>query len=111
MLIDEIKKLLPKGGVSFAEMSRIDGFNGTLSMCLGGNENVILWSDMSQEAIEAIKQILDEGEYKMVPTQAMVYWIDGLVPSLPTVKRNMVYKTLHWLPVSFNPVKKRKLSR
>jgi hypothetical protein len=92
--------------VSFAELSRLDGFKGDLSMCSGDNENIVFWSGMSEEAYLAIEQIRKEGEYEMVPTSVMVYMVDGMMLNMPLVKRKTRYKKPHWLPVAFNPVRR-----
>jgi hypothetical protein len=107
MLVDEVREVMKRGGVSFAELSRIEGFNGDLSLCHGTYNNIVFWVNMSREAIDAIHQIREEGDYEMTPTPFMVYLIDGMALDLPLVKRRTNYKKPHWLPVAFNPVKRR----
>jgi hypothetical protein len=43
MLIDEMREMLKQGGVTFVELSRIDGFTGDLTIYSGENENVVFW--------------------------------------------------------------------
>lgn len=107
MLVDAVREVMKKGGVSFAELARLEGFTGDLSIASSANENIVFWSGLSREAVDAINQIRKEGEYEMVPTPVMVYMIDGMMLDMPLVKRNVKYKKPHWLPVAFNPVKKR----
>lgn len=102
MLIDEMRAELQKNYVSFAGFARLEGFGGDMAMHRSDNENVVLWSGMSREAVEAVKKILGEGEYEMRRTQMLVYAIDGRIPKLPiahSLKRK--YKKPHWLPVVF----------
>lgn len=108
MLIDEVREVMKRGGVSFAELSRLEGFAGDLMLCHATYNNIVFWVNMSREAIDAIHQIRQEGEYEMVPTSMMVYLIDGVALNMPLVKRRVNYKKPHWLPVAFNPVKRRR---
>lgn len=108
MLIDEMKALMSRGSTSFAELAKLEGFEGEFGIASEGNENVVYWVNMSQEAVDAIMQIRAEGEYKMVPAPLWVYAVDGRLLTMPRVTGDYRYKKPHWLPVVFNPVKKEK---
>ena len=92
------------GGVTFAEFSHHFGadFQGDIAMCMASNENIVLWSGMSKAFLDALSSLLADGVIKMTPTEPLVYFIDGLAPTLPVVKRRYKYKTPHWLPVAFD---------
>jgi hypothetical protein len=100
----EIVSMLERGSVSFAELSQIDGFNG--SLVYGAlDRNILVWMDMSPEAIEILERLRKQGRYRLGPTTPLVYFIDGRVPQLPVVKNAQhTYKKYHWLPSVWNKV-------
>lgn len=88
--------------VSFAELRNFEGFAGGMVMTAG--VNVILWQEMSAEAIEAVKSLVDEGKVIMIPpSSTLVYAIDGMVLDLPKAKfsggKPKEYKKPRWLPM------------
>lgn len=94
-----------RSGVSFVELSRdIDGFHGDLAW--GSNEtNVVFWTAMSKEAIDAMMQLIREGKIKPTATEStlMVYAFDGGVIDMPiatSVRRK--YAKPRWLPTVFS---------
>jgi hypothetical protein len=97
------------GGVSFAEFKYRfgDAFEGDVAMCLPENENVILWTGMSEEFYEALTSLLSDERVQMTPTSFLVYLADGVMPRMPLVRGRYQYKTPHWLPVSFSLVEER----
>ncbi len=97
-ILDMVKRL---GGVSFAELERIDGFRGEHALVIEP-WNVLLWDGLSTEAIDAITQLREQKQIVPNPCSVLVYMVDGKVPSLPVAKRRVRYKKLHWLPTTFS---------
>ncbi len=99
-LLDAIREVLQRDHVTFAELSRIDGFRGDFQMLVNHYRvsNVIIWSGMSKEAVDALETIRQEGEYEMVPTPFLTYLIDGAALDLPLAKSARHYKKPHWSP-------------
>jgi hypothetical protein len=89
------------GGVSFVELSEIEGFTGELVMGIK-EKNIIFWHNVSKEAIHAINELIKEEKLEMVTTQPIVYHVDGEVPRLPIAKQDRKYNSLRWQPVAFN---------
>ena len=88
------------GGVSFVELSRLDGFKGDLSWCI--KENIVFWDGMSEEFIISMQELLRSKEIIIRSSVALVYAYDGQVLNLPIakdVKRS--YKKPRWLPIVF----------
>jgi hypothetical protein len=100
-LIDRIRASLCTGAVSFAELSKLDGFNGEGVFGTGGN--LVLWVDVSREAAEALKQLIIADECHCEPVSPFIYTIDGMTLDLPVAKRAVAYRRPHWLPVVLNP--------
>lgn len=107
-LLLDIRAMLEEDHVSFAQLSRIEGFRGDREMLVdtGHVSNIVLWAGMSLEAIEALKQIIAEGEYEFEPARWMIYAIDGEMLTYPLAKRARNYKKPHWLPVVVCRVRK-----
>jgi hypothetical protein len=69
-------------------------------------ENVVLWSGLTDAAVDALIGLLDAGEVVPVPTVIMVYLADGGMLNLPLLKRAPGKRGLskpHWLPVVLRP--------
>ena len=105
-LVDE------KRGVSMVEIMnalRAEGVSADGEMvAYWPYEPVVLWINMSQEAIDEVGELLKDPRIEVSTTTPMVYMIDGLVPQMPTanvksVERRHPYKSERWLPVEFNP--------
>lgn len=92
-------------GTSFVELSReIPGFKGSLAWGMA-EKNTWFWHTLSEAAIDAMTELLDEGKIKMTATQPLIYMIDGQLPGMPVAKstsRN--YKSERWLPVLFSDI-------
>jgi len=99
-LLSEIRKILQRDHVTFAELSRLDGFSGDLQIWINHDRvsNVIIWSGISQEGVDALETIRQEGEYEMTPTPILTYLIDGAALNLPIAKSARHYKKPHWSP-------------
>ena len=103
---DEIYEFIQRRSVSFAELSRcIEGFKGDMQWRSGENKNIIYWTSISNEGADALEALIAEKKITMKPCHFLVYMCDGMVPDLPMVKRNYKYKTPHWLPITFDPLK------
>jgi hypothetical protein len=88
--------------VSFVELTtQIDGFSGNHTM--GLNKNTIFWDNTSQEAINALSDLLAAGSIKMMPADVLVYILDGVHLDLPVAQQiGRKYKTPHWVPIVFS---------
>lgn len=106
-LLDTIRETLKTDNVTFAELARLPGFNGDLMISITSDKvaNMILWANMSEEAVDAIETIRQEGEYQVVPTTPLTYIIDGCALAMPLAKSKRRYKKPHWIPVVFKRVK------
>ena len=92
-----------KGAVTFIELcDEVEGFRG--DSVIGTAKNVIYWSGVSEEAITHISDLLKENKIKFTPANPLTYLMDGCSLSLPLVKKDVHYKTPHWLPVVMNVV-------
>jgi hypothetical protein len=100
ILLSSIRETLKRNHVTFAELSRLEGFWGPLDLLINHEKasNVVIWSGMSQEAVDALWVIQQEGEYEMVPTTALTYLIDGVTLNLPIAKSARHYKKPRWAP-------------
>jgi hypothetical protein len=105
-LANEIIKFVSgSGSVSFAELERIEGFGGgelAWSIETEKVENVFLWINLTQEAVDAMKELHEAKFLEMKPTTFFVYACDGRMLTLPLAKAGRIYKKPHWLPVVFN---------
>lgn len=87
---------------TFAELSRdIPGFKGDLKMTLDGFETIILWVQLSADAIDALNDLLEEKSLFMIPTVPLTYLADGERLTYPVVKSPRRYREPRWLPVVF----------
>lgn len=104
-----MKVMNEKTGVSFVELEwelerQEIPYKGTYSVCIPTNRKVIMWSNMSEEYAEAIKELIFEDK-QIIPEQApiMVYLMDGRALSYPLAKKlGYQYQSERWLPVVFN---------
>lgn len=89
--------------VTFPDLEKhIDGFRGEMEMTMP-EQNIVLWSRVSEEGAEALKQLLDEKKIAMRPSHVLCYVHDGAMIKLPIAKKvpKNGYKKPHWLPVGF----------
>lgn len=98
-----LKYIKERQGVSFVELSRdIPGFNGERTLKHATFENLFLWFDLSDEAINALLDLIKNDEVKVRVATPMIYYIDGMVPQLPIAKNLRGYKEPRWLPVTLS---------
>ena len=99
---DIISMLQKRGnGLSFVNLNSIQGFSGTHEL-YNPDKNVVLWSDMSLEAVEAISSLIDDRIIELIPTSPLTYHVDGKLLKYPLVKSDRAYKKTRWLPTSIN---------
>lgn len=84
-------------GVSFVELSRIDGFNGKTEYGYP-EKNIFLWFHCSETAITALTELNDAKQIEFRPTDKLVYFVDGGIPKAPIAKSVRTYSKPHWLP-------------
>lgn len=97
-LENAIRETLRKDHVTFAELSRIEGFNGDFQIRFP-EHNELLWSGISEEAIDILTRMREADEFHFVPTPFMTYLIDGAALTCPVATKAQRYKKTHWLPV------------
>ena len=109
---EDIKVLVHKfNHVSFAELKRkVKDFhdeNG-VDIYLRDNTNIILWNNVSDEGLEAVKEIVQENKDVLVKTTSvLLYLTDGIILKLPLANdMKKKYKKLHWMPFVFSINKK-----
>lgn len=88
-------------GVTFVELMAIEGFKGDY---VWGREdyNIWFWGGLSDQAIDALEELLRTNQIAMTPTYPLTYLIDGVIVKWPIAKQVRKYKKEHWLPVVFN---------
>ena len=92
-------------GVSFVEIVERFG-SGEQSIHHPKWRNVVIWYDMPEQSVTGIMELLEDERIVLVPTNPMLYVIDGKIPNLPIVRRHPKngYKEIHWLPMSISTV-------
>lgn len=88
--------------VSFAELNRyIPGFTGDYGISSSVDPNVLYWAGLSQEAVEALRDLVAEKAFHYEPTGFLTYLIDGCTLKFPVARRirKAGYKKEHWCPV------------
>lgn len=89
-------------GISFAGLSHIEGFKGDF-MYGFPDKNIYFWFSCSEEAIDAIEELISEGAIVLKPTVELVYLMDGIMPRNKKVaKKFRTYVEERWLPVVLN---------
>ena len=90
--------------ISFAELSKIDGFMGE-PKCLFGRPdmNIYYWFGMSHDACDVMEELFEQEMLTMEPANLLVYMADGMVPDVPVAKKCHAYKSNRWLPVVVSP--------
>lgn len=92
------------GGTSFVDLERLPGFKGgDRTIGVGGFENLVAWSGMTEVAENALVELVRDGKILMRPTSVMIYGFDGGGLSLPVAHKMKDYSEPHWAPVVFNP--------
>lgn len=91
-----------RDGATFAEFSReIAGFNGDFDMRLNEFKSIVLWTQMSSDAVHALNDLLHEQSLFMIPTPYLTYLADGACLNYPIAKSVRHFKKLRWAPVVF----------
>lgn len=91
--------------VTFAELKNRFGGDGSLdgdfSLYCDERGSLVLWANMSENFVDAIKELLVGNLLFLWPTQYLTYLIDGHALTLPIAKRppKRGYKEPHWVPV------------
>lgn len=102
-MVDRIAKYLERrSGVTCVEMARdIPGFAGDGTWG-HGEQNILLWADMSPAAIAAMGRLVAEERIVPTPTSWLVYNFDGGMLDMPIatdIKKR--YAKPHWFPLVF----------
>lgn len=99
-IIEVVRNL--NGSVSFVELSnQVEGFKGDYEMRLP-EHNVVLWSGMSEAAIQAISELRRTNRLIAVPASWLTYAVDGMMLKYPIAKSKRKYKTPRWVPMAFS---------
>jgi len=57
---------------------------------------------LSEDAVDAMRSLLQEKMIALVPTSALVYIVDGCVPTAPIARSARAYKKPRWAPVTID---------
>lgn len=95
---------------SFAELprrlaeARYTNAAGDATIELPGN--IVLWSGLSIELVDAIQSLLDSEQVFLHPVSVLVYMADGAALRLPLAQRVPPggYRSPHWLPACLRTV-------
>lgn len=104
-----IDLIVKRDHVTFVEIERtlqsLIPTKGRIALEIGSHPNLILWSGMSQDWADVMKEVQATGLVTIEPASLLVYMIDGAVPDMPVAKRlpKGGYATEHWAPVCFRP--------
>jgi hypothetical protein len=100
---------------TFAEFSLcIPGFryegDGSCDLVSVPYPNIVFWTNLSEAALAAMKELREEGAIFMHPAHPLSYLYDGAMLKLPLARRSQNYKKPHWCPVCFctYPMKSKK---
>ncbi len=110
--------------VSFAELSRmIPGFQEEMAQgitkvfCLSETPQLIIWINLSDEALEALDELRKSQKVFLNPCSPLVYMADGVILNFPVLKRmpRKDVKKDYWVPYVLDieplPSKMRKKAR
>lgn len=98
-----LEKVRSNQHVTFAELTiNIPDFKGECDFGIqeDGYE-IVFWSGMSREAIEAIKELRKEEKIHPHVCSTMVYIIDGMTLKLPVQTNLRKHKKPHWVPITY----------
>ncbi|MDR1296564.1 MAG: hypothetical protein LBO05_04170 [Deltaproteobacteria bacterium] len=100
LILDFVRKA---PGCLFSDLEReIPGFSGEGCMQHPEFENVIYWDRISPAAVEALAGLIASGD--IIPRPAtLIAYTGSRMPPLPIGRREIPYKTPHWLPAYFMP--------
>ncbi len=102
--IGDIVKQRP--GTSCIELRELlPWFSGDLMWTSKEDPNVVFWSGVSQEFIDAFREAEGLGLVHLEPAHVLTYLVDGGGLKLPVVrgKSKVPHKTPHWLPLVLVP--------
>lgn len=106
VVVDEIKAALleligERPGTSFVEICQeIPNAKGDLGFG-DADRNLVYWTGVSAELVEAINSLLSAKKIKMSGTSFLTYFVDGATRGLKLAKKFRAYKHPRWLPVAF----------
>lgn len=90
-------------GASMAEIARLPDAGGERCLYADQECTLLIWSDLEQNLVTALCQMMDSGEIEARPCPVLVYLIDGCVLQMPIAKQmKRPYKKTHWLPVTLS---------
>lgn len=94
------------GGVSFVEIVEEFG-KGDQEISYTGCKNVIIWYGVTEKTARGLMGLMKDRRIVLIPTNAMLYVIDGMLPNIPIAKRvpKNGYKTPHWVPMVISTLK------
>ncbi len=106
-VLDYIRK---NDSVSYAELQWLFNemnfnYRGEFEIYSPVNEMVLFWSGWNREAIDIMNELKAENLIEQEPVQPLIYLIDGAGLNLPIVRKAANYKSPHWLPLVFRPVR------
>lgn len=93
------------GGTSFVELQNgINGFVGKYAFSSErlAEKNIWMWFTCSNEAVDALSELVKERKIFLKATSFWVYLVDGCVPGIPMAKQSRKYKKERWLPTVLN---------
>ena len=64
--------------------------------------NLLLWSNVTEEFIQAIDFLIKNDKFKFAPCEELVYIGDGVILDYPIAKDFKAYATLKWFPIVFS---------
>jgi hypothetical protein len=67
-----IREALKRDHVSFAELSGLPGFRGDYSLSSADFPNVIWWANMSEDAIDTLNRLREEGVFHFHPASPLL---------------------------------------
>jgi hypothetical protein len=109
-LKEDLRDYLRRDHVSFAELSRLEGFKGDLAIELpvAGGAPFLIWAGISRAAADALQELVAEGFCHYQGCSPLIYMIDGVMSSMPVARQNRGYKKQRWLPlvVKLGPAKR-----
>ncbi|GKT26747.1 hypothetical protein [Acidovorax sp. SUPP3334] len=100
-LKDQIFEYVKKyRSVTYAELNQnIVGFRGNRMSLVPEIPSIVYWSGLSDEAYEAIAELLNEKRVFHNASTPQQYLRAGGGLTIPIVKSNKITKELRWLPV------------
>jgi hypothetical protein len=95
--------VLKNGHVSFVELSKhIPGFynpDDSTMYTFAKYPNIVIWMNVSDEAVQAMEELVKSNRVFLNPCSSMVYLADGKILLLPIPKRvPPVNEKLWWVP-------------